>query len=96
VPGSTRRDSARIRRDLSLALRRRLTVYAAIGATALTAICTLVAAATIPGKTQTATEPVTQPDPASAPVVTQPALNPPGQLPQSGFGEPPAVISGGS
>lgn len=98
MPGYTELDSARQRRDLSLALRRRLTVSVAVGATALTAVFMLVAAATAPGKaTATPASGESQdPAPTTTPAVTQPAFNPPAQPPQSGFGGPPSVISGGS
>ena len=94
-------DSARRRRDLSLAFRRRLTVSAAVGATGLTVIFSLIAATTAPGRaTPSATSP-TQPnrtsDPASqAPAGNQPAFSVPEQPPQSGFGGSPVAISGGS
>lgn len=95
-------DSARLRRDLSLALRRRLTLYAGIGAAGLTAVFTLLAATTIPGKTTTATIPAATQDPrvdlpstGGEPVV-QPAFNVPTELPQTGFSGRPAAISGGS
>lgn len=91
-------DSARLRRDLSLALRRRITLYAAIGAAGLTAFFSIVAATTAPGK---ATPPPSQPDPSATevpqqPVDNQPSLVVPVQPPQSGFGGPPVAISGGS
>ncbi len=94
-------DSARLRRDLSLALRRRITLYAAIGAAGLTAFFSIVAATTAPGKAAPATTPPSQPDPSATevpqqPVDNQPSLVVPVQPPQSGFGGPPVAISGGS
>ena len=92
-------DSARRRRDLSLALRRRLTLYAGIGAAGLTAVFTLLAATTIPGKAHPATEaPAATHDPSVnlPPAGGQPAFNVPTELPQSGFEGGPAAISGGS
>jgi hypothetical protein len=99
-------DSARLRRDLSLALRRRLTIAAGIGAAGLTVVFSLIAATTAPGRT-TAT--AAQPDPTSnpqAPTDNQPAFNQPSfeqpsfqqptQPPSSGFGGSPVAISGGS
>jgi hypothetical protein len=90
-------DSARLRRDLSLALRRRITLYAAIGAAGLTAFFSIVAATTAPGKAA----PPSQPDPSATeappqPLDNQPSLVVPVQPPQSGFGGPPVAISGGS
>ena|SRR5579862_9802647 len=94
-------NSARLRRDLSLALRRRLTIAAGIGATGLTVVFSLVAATTAPGRTT----PTPQPGPAqpnlqapdnNQPSFTQPAFNVPSQAPQSGFGGSPVAISGGS
>jgi hypothetical protein len=95
-------DSARLRRDLSLALRRRITLYAAIGAAGLTAFFSIVAATTAPGKAApAATPPPSQPDPSATevpqqPVDNQPSLEVPVQPPQNGFGGPPVAISGGS
>ena len=95
-------DLARLRRDTSLVLRRRLTFYAAIGAAGLTATLTLVAAATAPGHAtptqspQATSNPSQQaPNAALAPSDTQPGLIMPAQLPQQGFGGP-AAVSGGS
>jgi len=102
-------DSARRRRDLSLVLRRRLTVSAAVAATALTGVFMLVAAATAPGKAAptSAQGGAQNPSPNQGAAIAQPGFNPPAQLPQSGF-NPPAqlpqsgfggsspVISGGS
>jgi hypothetical protein len=98
MPGYSELDSARQRRDLSLVLRRRLTVSVAVGATALTAVFMLVAAATAPGKADAPASAKSRPEaqPTTAPATTQPGFNPPAQLPQSGFGQPPSVISGGS
>jgi hypothetical protein len=104
-------DSARLRRDLSLALRRRLTVYAGAGATALTVVFSLVAATTAPGKATPAAAPSATPDPVAetapsvtpsdflpttAPIVTQPSLTPPTLAPRPSHHTPPAVVSGGS
>src|SRR5579863_9593148 len=94
-------DSARLRRDLSLVLRRRLTLYAGIGAVGLTVAFTLIAATTAPGKaTPTAPAP-SQSDPSAGlqPQGTtgnQPSLVVPAQNPQTGFGGSPVAISGGS
>jgi hypothetical protein len=98
MPGNRELDSARQRRDLSLVLRRRLTTWVAVGATALTGVLMLIAATTAPGKSETPAPAATQPDanPTSAPIVAEPGLNPPAQLPQAGSGGPPIVISGGS
>jgi hypothetical protein len=103
-------DSARLRRDLSLALRRRLTVYAALGATALTVVFSLIAATTAPGKTKPAAQPTAQPDPTAtsaptfaptvpptaAPVVTQPPLARPTHAPRPVRNTPAPIVSGGS
>ena len=94
-------DSARRRRDLSLALRRRLTLYAGIGAAGLTVALTLVAATTAPGKATPAATPPSPSDPSAAqqPQGTggePPSLVTPTQNPQSGFGGSPVTISGGS
>ncbi|HVC41019.1 MAG TPA: hypothetical protein VND54_03480 [Candidatus Saccharimonadales bacterium] len=94
-------DSARLRRDLSLALRRRLTVYTAFGAAGLTVVFSIVAATTAPGKTGPAATPPPQSDPFSGrqslePDDNQPSLVVPEQPPQSGFGGSPVAISGGS
>jgi hypothetical protein len=99
-------NSARQRRDLSLALRRRLTIGAGLGATGLTVVLSLIAATTAPGRTTPSSTAQTQPDPASGaqsqepadnqPSFEQPAFNPPSQLPQNGFGGSPVAISGGS
>ena len=94
-------DSARLRRDLSLLLRRRITLYAGIGAAGCTVILSVVAATTAPGH---ATAPATPPaavDPATGqnaqqPVNQQPSFVIPAQAPQTGFGGGPAAISGGS
>ena len=98
-------NSARLRRDLSLALRRRLTIAAGLGATGLTVVFSLIAATTAPGRT-TPTAPTkpdqAQPGPQSqAPTDDQPSFTHPGfkvpsQAPQSGFGNSPVAISGGS
>lgn len=102
VTSQSELDSARLRRDLSLVLRRRLTAYAGVGATALTVVFSLVAATTAPGKTKPAEAPAIEPDPAAtsapattAPIVTQPSLTPPTDLPLPSQ-TPPVVISGGS
>ena len=101
-------NSARLRRDLSLALRRRLTVYAGVGATALTVVFSLVAATTLPGKAKPAVAPSAAPDPVAttAPAVTTSAplatsaptvpLAPPTHAPRPSHHTPPAVVSGGS
>jgi hypothetical protein len=94
-------DSARLRRDLSLALRRRLTLYAGIGAAGLTVAFTLVAATTAPGKATPAAAPASQSDPSAGQQSQgtsgdQPSLVIPAQNPQSGLGGSPVTISGGS
>jgi len=99
-------NSARHRRDLSLALRRRLTIGAGLAATGLTVVFSLIAATTAPGRTTPTSTAPTQPDPTSQPQpqepdgnqpsFEQPAFNPPSQLPQTGFGGSPHAISGGS
>ncbi len=99
-------DHARQRRDLSLALRRRLTIVAGVGAAGLTVVFSLVAAATAPGRTAAATNPPAQSDPATnpqsqAPIDNQPSFAQPGfqapaEAPQSGFGGSSHAISGGS
>ena len=99
-------NSARLRRDLSLVLRRRLTIGAGLGATGLTVAFSLIAATTASGRT-TPTAKSTQPDQAQSgpqsqaptdnqPSFTQPGFNVPSQAPQSGFGNSPVAISGGS
>ncbi len=97
-------NSARLRRDLSLVLRRRLTIAAGVGATGLTVVFSLVAATTAPGHTTSTPQP-TQPNPAqpntqapdnTQPSFSQPGFNVPSQAPQSGFGGSPVAISGGS
>lgn len=96
-------DTARLRRDTSLALRRKLTVYAGVGAAGLTATFALIAASTAPGRATPASiqppssDPLQQ-DPGSffAPEDTQPGLISPAQPPQNSFGGPPAAVSGGS
>lgn len=92
--------SARLRRDLSLALRRRITLYAAIGAAGLTVVFSIVAATTAPGKAAAAATPPSQPEPSAGvpqqPVDNQPSLVVPVQPPQNSFGGPPVAVSGGS
>jgi hypothetical protein len=106
MAGPGERNSARIRRDLSLALRRRLTIAAGIGATALTVVFSLIAATTAPGHATPSTNTPTLPDDtpgaqAQAPIdqqpsFQQPAFELPSQAPQSGFSGSPHAISGGS
>jgi hypothetical protein len=105
VAGPGELDSARLRRDLSLALRRRLTWYAAVGAAGLTVVFSIIAAASPPGKTgpiaAPAATPATQPDPFFGQDTQQPGDNQPGialpaQLPQGSSGGSPVAISGGS
>jgi hypothetical protein len=97
-------NSARRRRDLSLALRRRLTIAAGVGATGLTVVFSLIAATSAPGRTTPTPQP-TQPEPAqpntqapdnNQPSFTQPSFNVPSQAPESGSGSSPVTISGGS
>jgi hypothetical protein len=94
-------DSARLRRDLSLMLRRRLTLYAAIGAAGFTVILSVVAATTVPGHATTPGNPPSQTDPSvgqdpQQPVDQQPSFVFPEQAPQNGSGGGPVAISGGS
>lgn len=111
MPGRSELNSARLRRDLSLALRRRLTVYAAVGATALTVVFSLIAATTAPGKAKPATDPIVQPDPVvtsaptytapvtlptAAPITTQPPLARPTHAPRPVHHAPAPIVSGGS
>ncbi|HEY6469004.1 MAG TPA: hypothetical protein VI434_04485 [Candidatus Dormibacteraeota bacterium] len=111
MPGPSELDSARLRRDLSLALRRRLTVYAAVGATALTVVFSLIAATTAPGKAKPQAEPIVQPDPVAtsaptftspvvpptaAPIATQPPLARPTHAPRPVYQAPAPIVSGGS
>ncbi len=99
-------DSARLRRDLSLLLRRRITLYAGIGAAACTVVLSVVAATSAPGH---ATPPATPPavvDPTTGqspqqpvtqqPVTQQPSFFVPAQAPQAGSGGGPVASSGGS
>jgi hypothetical protein len=90
-------NSARRRRDLSLALRRRLTIAAGLGATGLTVVFSLIAATTAPGHTTPTANTPTQPDPTSGaqsqvpagnqPSLTQPSFEQPG-FEQPGFEQP--------
>jgi hypothetical protein len=106
MAGSGELNAARLRRDLSLVLRRRLTVAAGIGATGLTVVFSLIAATTAPGHATPTTKAPTQPDAtpgaqaqapfAQQPGFTQPGFELPSQPPQSGFGGSPNAISGGS
>jgi len=94
-------DSARLRRDLSLLLRRRLVLYAGIGAAGLTVILSLVAAATPSAAATPATNAPATSDPTAGqepqqPVDQQPSFVLPAQPPQSGFGGSSQAISGGS
>jgi hypothetical protein len=89
----TQLDSARLRRDLGLARAHRLTLYTAVGATAFTAVISLVAASSLPGRSPSAL-PAAQPNPSGG--VTQPGLNTPAQPPQYAYGGPPVAVSGGS
>jgi hypothetical protein len=97
-------DSARLRRDTSLALRRRLTFNTAIGAAGLTVFFSVVAATTAPGKTSASATVPSQTDPFAGQQAEQPqqggddqpSLFVPSQQPQSGFGGSPVAVSGGS
>jgi hypothetical protein len=99
-------NSARLRRDLSLALRRRLTIAAGVGAAGLTIFFSLIAATTAPGRTTPDSTTPTQPEPTSnaqqqlpsdnQPSFQQPSFQQPSQVPQNGFGGSPVTISGGS
>ena len=93
-------DSARLRRDLSLLLRRRLTLYAGIGAAGFTVLLSVLAATTAPGR---ATPPATTPaaadptaNPEQQPLQQQPSFVLPVQAPQNGSSGGPVAISGGS
>ena len=93
-------DSARLRRDLSLLLRRRLTLYAGIGAAGFTVLLSVLAATTAPGH---ATPPANTPaaadptaNPQQQPFQQQPSFVPPAQAPQNGSSGGPVAISGGS
>lgn len=110
MTGPDELDSARLRRDVSLALRRRLTVYAGVGATALTVVFSLIAATTAPGKAKPAIDPIAQPDPiatsgptsapvalpTTAPFVTAPPLARPTHAPRPVHRAAAPVVSGGS
>jgi hypothetical protein len=105
VSGPGELESARLRRDLSLALRRRLTAYAAVGATALTVVLSLIAATTAPGKAKPAADPIVQPEPAatSAPAFGAPValptsvpLGPPAEMPSPVQNPSAPIVSGGS
>jgi hypothetical protein len=80
-------DSARLRRDLSLALRRRLTIAAGVGAAGLTVVFSLIAATTAPGKTTPAGTTPTQADPTSNTQPQTPTGDQPG-FSQPGFSQP--------
>jgi hypothetical protein len=88
-----------------------LTVYAAVGATALTMVFSLVAATTAPGKATATTDPIPQPDPiatgeptiapsfglpTTAPLATAPPLARPTHAPRPVHHTPAPVVSGGS
>ena len=98
-------DSARLRRDLSLLLRRRITLYAGIAAAGCTVVLSVVAATTAPGHATAAgppaaVDPTTGPSPqqpvAQQPAPQAPSFFVPAQAPQSGSGGGPVAISGGS
>ncbi len=77
-------NSARLRRDLSLALRRRLTIAAGVGAAGLTVVFSLIAATTAPGRTTPDSTTPTQPDPTSNRTAAT-ANRQPTQLPAAEF-----------
>src|SRR5579863_1716825 len=93
MAGPSELNSARLRRDLSLALRRRLTIAAGVGAAGLTIVFSLIAATTAPGKTTPAATAPSQPDPSSSnqqqfpgddqPAFNQPSFQQPSQVPQN-------------
>jgi hypothetical protein len=101
-------DSARLRRDLSLLLRRRITLYAGVAAAGCTVVLSVVAATTAPGhatpSTQTTPPAVVDPTTGQSPqqpvtqqpVTQQPSFFVPAQAPQAGSGGGPVAISGGS
>jgi hypothetical protein len=94
-------DSARLRRDLSLLLRRRLVLYAGIGAAGLTIVLSLVAAATPSAATAPPANAPSSSDSTAGqepqqPADQQPSFVLPAQPPQSGFGGSSHAISGGS
>jgi len=86
-------DSARLRRDLGLARARRLTVYAALGATGFTGVLALVAATSFPGRSANTT-PAAQP--GSNDTGSQPGLVVPVQQPQYAYGGAPVAVTGSS
>lgn len=98
-------DSARLRRDLSLLLRRRITLYAGIAAAGCTVVLSVVAATTAPGHSTAPATPPAAVDPTTGqspqqpvtqqPVTQQPSFFVPAQAPQGGSGGPIAN-SGGS
>jgi uncharacterized membrane protein len=98
MPRSSPLDAARLRRDLGLARARRFTVYAAMGATGLTAVIAFGAALSIPGRSAAAASPATQANPGAigVPGGTQPGLTGPISAPQNGNPGAPIVVSGGS
>jgi len=91
----TQLDSARLRRDRGLARARRITFFAAVGASGFTAVIALIAATTVPGRTTGSQPPSSDSSGANAGAV-QPNLTGPGQLPQAANGGAPIVVSGGS
>jgi hypothetical protein len=94
VARHTQLESARLRRDLGLARARRITLLVAVGAAGFTAVLTLIAATTVPGRST----PPTSSDTSGVanPGSVQPNLSGPGQLPQAVNGGAPAAVSGGS
>ena len=96
MPRYSQLDSARLRRDLGLALARKITVYAGVGAAGLTAAIALVAFATAPGRAAApaSTQTNASGDPTTG--VTSPNFVPPDQLPIGGNGGVPIAVSGGS
>lgn len=90
-------------RDEGLARARRLTWWAAIGATGFTALGAAIAAQTIPGhalgQAPAAAAPATSTDNGSGSAPVDPnagSANPPIQQPQSGGGPAPVAVSGSS
>jgi len=93
---------ARQDRDSGLARVRRITVYTGLSAAALTALISLIAASTIPGRASGAS--ASPPSAAGGgenagsqePVGQPSSLNPPDQPPQADQGGGSVAVSGGS
>ncbi|HEY6471188.1 MAG TPA: hypothetical protein VI434_15650 [Candidatus Dormibacteraeota bacterium] len=98
MPRSSPLDSARRRRDQGLARARKITVYAGVSASGLTALIALVAATTAPGRSVATAPAATQTNAPGDPTtgVTSPGFVPPGEVPTGGNGGIPSAVSGGS